>query len=235
MLIALPVLPLEASTMVSPGRSSPSRSARAMMYSAIRALIDPEGLRYSSFTHTSSMRSSGVSPMASRIVSPPLTRSSRRPAIGLSSLRHLSQASTLSGLASTHFLAASSGVHPVLGDVLRHRVLVVVGPLEVLHQVVGRAAGLGELRARRSCSGRTPGSRRRPSPGRRRSPSLYGGRFDLDQRDLGHEPLRLVEVADQRLLVRLGLAERLDQRGLAAGVHHLVVQLRGSSPAPRRW
>src|SRR5215468_1158827 len=50
MLIAFPVLPLLASTMVSPGRSSPSRSARSIMYFAMRALIDPEGLRYSSLT-----------------------------------------------------------------------------------------------------------------------------------------------------------------------------------------
>src|SRR5215468_8207635 len=59
MLIAFPVLPLLASTMVSPGRSSPSRSARSIMYFAMRALIDPEGLRYSSLTQ-----------IASRIVPP---------------------------------------------------------------------------------------------------------------------------------------------------------------------
>ncbi len=53
-----------------------------------------------------------------------------------------SQASTLSGLASTHFLAAASARHLVLGDVLGDQVLVVVGPGEVLHQVVGRAARL---------------------------------------------------------------------------------------------
>src|SRR6266487_3508591 len=52
MLIAFPVLPLLASTMVSPGRSSPSRSARSIMYLAIRALIDPDGLRNSSLTQT---------------------------------------------------------------------------------------------------------------------------------------------------------------------------------------
>ncbi len=57
MLIALPVLPLLASTMVSPGRSSPSRSARSIMYLAIRALIDPDGLRYSSLTQIPSPRS----------------------------------------------------------------------------------------------------------------------------------------------------------------------------------
>src|SRR5690348_16804348 len=45
MLIAFPVLPLLASTMVSPGPSSPSRSARSIMYLAIRALMDPDGSR----------------------------------------------------------------------------------------------------------------------------------------------------------------------------------------------
>ncbi len=71
MLIAFPVLPLLASTMVSPGRSSPSRSARSIMYLAMRALIDPDGLRYSSLTHIPSTMTSGVSPIASKIVPPP--------------------------------------------------------------------------------------------------------------------------------------------------------------------
>src|SRR5215831_10329181 len=68
MLIAFPVLPLLASTMLSPGRSSPSRSARSIMYFAMRALIDPEGLRYSSLTHIPSTVTRGVSPIASKIV-----------------------------------------------------------------------------------------------------------------------------------------------------------------------
>jgi hypothetical protein len=46
---ALPVLPLVASTMVSPCFSSPSSSALSTMYLAIRALMEPEGFRYSSF------------------------------------------------------------------------------------------------------------------------------------------------------------------------------------------
>src|SRR5208337_2997808 len=71
MLIAFPVLPLLASTMVSPGGSSPSRSARSIMYLAMRALIDPEGLRYSSLTQIPSTMISGVLPIASRIVPPP--------------------------------------------------------------------------------------------------------------------------------------------------------------------
>src|ERR1019366_5266845 len=71
MLIAFPVLPLLASTMVSPGRSSPSRSARSIMYLAMRALIDPEGFRYSSLTQIPSTMISGVLPIASRIEPPP--------------------------------------------------------------------------------------------------------------------------------------------------------------------
>jgi hypothetical protein len=47
----------------------------------------------------------------------------------------------------------------------------------------------------------------------------------VDQLDLVHEPLRLVEVPDQRLLLLLRRLERLDQRGLAAGVHDLEVEV----------
>src|SRR6266571_7719407 len=70
MLSALPVFPLLASTMVSPGRSSPSRSARSIMYLAMRALIDPDGFRCSSLTHIPSTMIRGVLPIASRIVPP---------------------------------------------------------------------------------------------------------------------------------------------------------------------
>src|SRR5512135_905632 len=66
MLIALPVLPLLASTIVSPGRSRPSASARSTMYRVIRALIDPDGLRYSSLAQTPSTRIRGVPPIPSR-------------------------------------------------------------------------------------------------------------------------------------------------------------------------
>jgi hypothetical protein len=45
---AFPVLPLVASTMVSPCLSSPSSSARSIMYFAIRAFTEPDGFRYSS-------------------------------------------------------------------------------------------------------------------------------------------------------------------------------------------
>jgi len=65
---ALPVLPLVASTMVSPGSRRPSASARSTMCLAMRALIEPEGLRYSHLANTPSSSSSGVSPMASRML-----------------------------------------------------------------------------------------------------------------------------------------------------------------------
>jgi hypothetical protein len=65
---ALPVLPLVASTMVSPGLIAPVSSARSMMYLAMRALMEPEGLRNSHLANTPSISSSGVSPMASRML-----------------------------------------------------------------------------------------------------------------------------------------------------------------------
>src|SRR5260370_40426129 len=71
MLTALPVLLLLASTMVPPGRRSPSRSVRPIMYLAIRALMAPEGLRYSSLTQIPSTMIRGVLPIASRMVPPP--------------------------------------------------------------------------------------------------------------------------------------------------------------------
>ncbi len=46
----MPVLPLVASTTVWPGFSSPVFSAASMMPSASRSLMDPSGLRASSFT-----------------------------------------------------------------------------------------------------------------------------------------------------------------------------------------
>src|ERR1044072_21161 len=75
MLIAFPVLPLLASTIVSPGRSSPSRSARSIMYVAIRALIDPDGLRNSSLTQRPFRRRRGEPPTAPGIA--PADRPSR--------------------------------------------------------------------------------------------------------------------------------------------------------------
>jgi len=48
-----------------------------------------------------------------------------------------SQALTLSWLASTHSWRRVRG-HLVLGDVPGHQVLVLVGPLELLDQLVGR-------------------------------------------------------------------------------------------------
>src|SRR5699024_9753963 len=65
--MALPVLPLVASTIVSPGLSWPLRSACSIMYFAIRALIEPDGFMNSSLAYTPSTLTSGVSPTASRI------------------------------------------------------------------------------------------------------------------------------------------------------------------------
>jgi len=70
-----PVLPPVYSTTVSPGEIKPSRSAPSIIASAIRSFIDPEGLRSSSFSHSSApfcgahrrKRTRGVFPMASRI------------------------------------------------------------------------------------------------------------------------------------------------------------------------
>ena len=66
--IALPVLPLEASTIVSPGRSRSSASAFSIMYFAMRALIEPDGFRCSSLTQMPSIRIRGVLPIASRML-----------------------------------------------------------------------------------------------------------------------------------------------------------------------
>ena len=68
MLIAFPVLPLLASTIVSPGFNRPSSSARSIMYFAMRALIEPDGFMYSILTQMPSIFIKGVLPMASRIV-----------------------------------------------------------------------------------------------------------------------------------------------------------------------
>ena len=70
-----PVLPPVYSTIVSPSEIRPSRSAPSIIASAIRSFIEPVGLRFSSFSHSSapfagaqrSRRTSGVFPIASRI------------------------------------------------------------------------------------------------------------------------------------------------------------------------
>src|SRR5690242_1521726 len=70
-----PVLPPVYSTTVSPECSRPSRSAPSIIATAIRSFIEPDGFRYSSFTHSSApfagahrvRRTSGVFPMAARI------------------------------------------------------------------------------------------------------------------------------------------------------------------------
>jgi hypothetical protein len=70
----MPVLPDVGSSTVQPGLSCPSASARSTIASAGRSLIDPVGLRSSSFAHsrTSGEGDSdgkptiGVSPTAAR-------------------------------------------------------------------------------------------------------------------------------------------------------------------------
>jgi len=70
------------STTVSLCVSAPSRSAPSIIASAIRSFIEPVGLRYSSFNHSSAPltgahrvnRTSGVSPIVSRIERNPETR-----------------------------------------------------------------------------------------------------------------------------------------------------------------
>src|SRR5262245_142736 len=112
----------------------------------------------------------------------------------------------------------------LVGDVLGDRVLVVVGPAEVLDHRHGRAAGLHE-----GLAGDLVEVVRRVvarNRGRVRVAALGVGRQrHVHQRDLGEEPLRLVEVSDQELPLLLGGPERLDQRVLAAGVDHLEVQV----------
>jgi len=70
----MPVLPAVPSTMVPPGASLPSASARRMMPLAARSLILPPGFMNSAFPRISQpvsresepMRSSGVFPTASQ-------------------------------------------------------------------------------------------------------------------------------------------------------------------------
>src|SRR5205814_31333 len=74
----MPVLPEVPSTIVPPGFRRPARSASSIILTAIRSLIELPGLNVSSFTSTVPlttpfvirlMRTIGVSPIASRIVS----------------------------------------------------------------------------------------------------------------------------------------------------------------------
>src|SRR4051812_9139713 len=121
-------------------------------------------------------------------------------------------------------LGGRLGVHLVLGDVLRDEVLVVVGPLEVLHQLVARAVVLGELGRHHLVEvvGRVVAGDLR---GVRVTAGGVLRQRDVLQRHLGEEPLRVVEVADQPLVVLLRAPEGLDQGRLAAGVHDLEVQV----------
>ena len=71
---ATPVLPLVPSTIVPPGLSEPSRSARSMIGRPIRSFTDPPGLYISAFAQTGVRmprvtcvsRISGVQPIVSR-------------------------------------------------------------------------------------------------------------------------------------------------------------------------
>ena len=73
----VPVFPEVGSTIVPPGRSLPSRSAASISATATRSLIEPPGLSISTLATTSGVspaarresRTSGVSPIASRIES----------------------------------------------------------------------------------------------------------------------------------------------------------------------
>ena len=73
----VPVLPLVGSMIVPPGFRRPSRSAASISRTATRSLIDPPGLNSSSLATSSGVRpwpmrlsrTSGVSPMVSRIES----------------------------------------------------------------------------------------------------------------------------------------------------------------------
>src|SRR5262245_55032236 len=74
----MPVLPEVPSMIVPPGLSTPARSASSIMRTAMRSLIELPGLNVSSFARTVArtsplvivlIRTSGVSPIASRIVS----------------------------------------------------------------------------------------------------------------------------------------------------------------------
>ena len=73
----VPVLPEVGSTIVPPGFRRPSRSAASTRRIATRSLIEPPGLKYSTFATTCGVspaairerRISGVSPTVSRIES----------------------------------------------------------------------------------------------------------------------------------------------------------------------
>ena len=74
----MPVLPDVPSTIVPPGLSFPDRSASAIIFTAMRSLIELPGLNVSSFTSTVAsvtprvialMRTIGVKPIASRMLS----------------------------------------------------------------------------------------------------------------------------------------------------------------------
>src|SRR6266516_899408 len=70
-----PVLPEVGSTIVPPGLSFPSRSARSIIGSPIRSLTEPPGFRYSSFA--SRVGAMSLPSLSSRTIGVAPTRSSR--------------------------------------------------------------------------------------------------------------------------------------------------------------
>src|SRR3954452_4749792 len=115
-------------------------------------------------------------------------------------------------------------VHLLLRDVGRDQVLVLVGDLEALDELDRRGAGVGELLGDQLVE-----LVRRVVAGHLRRVRVtargVGRKVHLDQLHLREEPLGLVEVGQQRLVVLLRAAEALDQRGLAAADDHLVVEV----------
>src|SRR5579871_231960 len=103
--------------MVSPGASSPSRSARSIMYLAIRALMDPEGLRYSSLAQIPSTMTRGVLPIASRIVPPggrkPAAAFRSAPAVDAATASRASSAADVAFIGSQGAGAAGRSGFPV--------------------------------------------------------------------------------------------------------------------------
>src|SRR5437588_12027386 len=83
--VAIPVLPVVPSIRAMPGRSSPRRSASAIMNGRMRSLRLPLGPKYSSLAYTAAgrspitrrMRTSGVRPAVSRMFSAALRRRSQ--------------------------------------------------------------------------------------------------------------------------------------------------------------
>src|SRR3954464_9118408 len=109
----------------------------------MRALIEPDGFRNSSFTQTPSRSSSGVSPLAASTEETVPTRPGV-PEVELIDLRALQPGVDLVRVVVDPLLGRVVRRHAVLADVARDQVLVGVGPGEVLDQLDRRGAGVGE-------------------------------------------------------------------------------------------